>query len=95
MRDTDKLDISFEATRKLVIAKEKETGIYVEGFYTEFFEVSKSGKSYKMQEDDRFIYVARSACITDGNGYLFVPFKAIKSALDFANANGIYEYVGG
>jgi hypothetical protein len=95
MKNQDELNKSYEATRELVIAKHKETGVYVDGFYTEFFEMSKSGRAYKMQEGDRFIYVACSACTTDGNGCLFVPFKAIESALNFANANGIYEYVGG
>ena len=95
MKTTEELDRSYETTRELVIAKEKETGIYVDGFYTQFFEMSKSGRAYKMQHDDRFIYVACSACVTDGNGYLFVPFKSIDSAVRFAEVNGINEYVGG
>jgi hypothetical protein len=95
MKKQDELDKSYEATREIVIAKQKETGIYVDGFYTEFFEISKSGRAYKMQHNDKFIYVACSACVTDGNGYLFVPFKAIESAIRFAEANGINEYVGG
>lgn len=95
MKTQEDLNNSYEATRELVIAKEKETGIYVDGFYTIFFEMSKSGRAYKMQHNDKFIYVACSACVTDGNGYLFVPFKAIDSAVIFAEANGINEYVGG
>ena len=95
MKTEDELDRSYEATRNLVIAKEKETGIYIDGYYTQFFEMSKSGRAYKIQEGDRYIYVACSACTTDGNGYLFVPFKAIESAVKFAKANGINEYIGG
>jgi hypothetical protein len=95
MKTQEELNNSYEATRELVIAKEKETGLYVDGFYTEFFEMSKSGRAYKMQKGDRFIYVACAACTTDGNGVVFVPFKAIESALNFANINGINEYVGG
>lgn len=95
MKTQQELNDSYEATRELVISKEKETGVYVDGFYTQFFEISKSGRSYKMQHDDKYIYVACSSCITDGNGYLFVPFKAINNAVRFAEANGINEYVGG
>lgn len=95
MKNQEELNKSYEATRKLVIEKHKETGVYVDGFYTEFFEMSKSGRAYKIDQDDRVLYVACSACITDGNGYVFIPFTAVESALNFANRNGIFEYIGG
>ena len=88
-------EMSYEATRNLVIAAHKNTGIYIDGFYTDFYELSKSGRSYKMQHEDKFIYVACSACVTDGNGWLFVPFTAVESAVRFNERNGINEYVGG
>jgi hypothetical protein len=94
MKTRQELNNSFEATRRMVIAKHQETGVYVDGFYTEFFDISKSGRSYKMQYKDRYIYVPCSACTTDGNGYLFVPFEAVERALRFVNEKGIYEYVG-
>jgi len=96
MRTDKELNNSYEATRELVIAKEKETGIYVDGFYQDArFELSKSGKAYKIQHEDHYLYVAVSAVITDGNGCLFIPFPAIDSAIKFAERNDINEYIGG
>lgn len=93
--EQNKLNASHEATRELVISKEKETGIFVDGYYTQFFELSQSGRAYKIvDDDDRLIYVACAACITDGNGEIFVPFTAIASARRFADRNELNTYIG-
>lgn len=58
------------------------------------YEVSKSGKSLKIQHEDKFVFVPISKTVTDGKIY-WIPFIAIEKAVEWTERELGTIYVGG
>lgn len=74
----------------------QETNIPNDGCYysPETYEISKSGKSLKIQHEDRFIFVPISKTVNDDNIY-FIPTCVIENSVNWTERELGIIYVGG